>query len=142
MKLKRNNPISRGQNKELKSYEDELRIFLRQPQYKNINPSQELVFIFRNSLAHEVYLYKTNSQESLLKLWNDYHNNSNKFGILFSLCTSVKDAKVKCNNPRGPIAGYTLVDYTDKDYNEKVESDSDETVNEETINEVDQNGES
>lgn len=124
------NEPKKGMNHNKKDYGEELRLFFRQPQYRGINPSQEIVFVFRNSGKHEVYLYKTNSQESLLELWTNYRTNPSKFGQLFSVKTSVESARILCNKPRGPIAGYTVCDFTD----------TPEENNEN--NEVNENGES
>ena len=111
-KIKRSTD-KKDDKKEPKSYERELLIFLKEyhiKSKKDIDPAKELVFMFRLATKHEVHIYRSTSYEELLKLWNDYYENTSNYGNIYSIKFSVDEALAECRKNRGPIRTYTVED--------------------------------
>ena len=94
-------------------YKRELDMILENEHIKEtIDPTKEVITIFRNAPKNEAYLYKTESYDDLLKLWIDSKESPRDYGRFFAFRKDLESALATCNSDHGPLKRCTVVDRT------------------------------
>jgi len=104
---------SKENNARTNMYKRELDMILENEHIKEtIDPAKEVITIFRNAPKNEVYLYKTESYDDLLKLWIDSKEDPRTYGRFFSFKNDMESAQAACNSDHGPLKRCKVIDRT------------------------------
>ena len=89
-------------------YKKQLDDLLKEEQFKDLNLDEEVWSLWRNASKKEMYLYKTNSYDELLKIWIKSKEDPNENGRYCTFTTSKEKAFNVCSAP--PFKKLTLIE--------------------------------